>query len=50
MQDRNIERFPYPPLRLPVLDGEDASAESTGYWLMEGDDGPMLRPMMCNMP
>jgi hypothetical protein len=40
VQNRSIERYPYPPLRLPMSDEED-SVESAGYWLAEGYEGPM---------
>ena len=45
VQSRSIERYPYPPLRLPVSDG-DESVESAGYWLAEGYEGPM-RSAVC---
>lgn len=41
VQSRSIERYPYPPLRLPVHNNEIESVESAGYWLTEGDTGPM---------
>jgi hypothetical protein len=40
IQYRSIERFPFPPLRLPVLDGKDEDQESAGYWLSENGVGP----------
>jgi hypothetical protein len=41
VQSRIIKRYPYPPLKLPVLDDGDKNVESAGYWLAEGDEGPM---------
>ena len=38
-QYRPIERYPYLQLKLPVLEDEDGSVESAGYWLAMGDDG-----------
>ncbi|EUC40275.1 hypothetical protein COCMIDRAFT_109253 [Bipolaris oryzae ATCC 44560] len=38
LQDRSIERYPFPPLRVPVL--EDGDEESAGYWILQGDEGP----------
>jgi hypothetical protein len=46
VQSRAIERYPYPPLKLPILDDEDESVESMGYCLSEGDEGPMGQ-MVC---
>jgi hypothetical protein len=45
IQNRSIERYPYPPLRLPVVHG-DETKEDEGYWLCEGDRGP-APPMIC---
>lgn len=39
VQYRSMERYPYPPLKLPGPD----SVESAGYWLSEGDRG-LIRP------
>ncbi|USP74836.1 hypothetical protein yc1106_02110 [Curvularia clavata] len=36
VQKRAIERFPYPPLKLPVEETEDKRVESAGYWICEG--------------
>jgi len=47
-QYRSIERYPYPPLKLPVLEGEDGSVESAGYWLAMGDEGPMRYISECS--
>jgi hypothetical protein len=41
VQFRTIKRYPYPPLKLPVLDDGSGSVESAGYWLCQGDEGPM---------
>lgn len=41
LQRRNAERYPFPPLKMPVPDDGDESVESAGYWLVEGDPGPM---------
>jgi hypothetical protein len=41
VQNRSMERYPYPPLKLPVLDG-DESVESIGYWLADGDKMPIV--------
>ncbi|EMD58595.1 hypothetical protein GGP41_006050 [Bipolaris sorokiniana] len=38
LQDRSLERYPFPPLRVPVLG--DGDEESAGYWLLQGDEGP----------
>jgi hypothetical protein len=46
VQSRAIECYPYPPLKLPILDDEDESVESMGYCLSEGDEGPMGQ-MVC---
>ena len=40
MQYRSIERYPYPPLKLPVLENGKESEESLGYWFCGGDMGP----------
>lgn len=40
VQRRSIERYPYPPLKLSVLDDGDESEESSEYWLCEGHEGP----------
>jgi hypothetical protein len=40
IQWRSIERFPLPPLKLPILDDRDESQESMGYWLSENGVGP----------
>jgi hypothetical protein len=44
VQIRSMERYPYPPLKLPVLD-EDESVESAGYWLTEGYE--LMQPLVC---
>jgi len=36
VQYRSLERYPSPPLKLPVGDGGDDEVESAGYWLREG--------------
>ncbi|KAF7572611.1 hypothetical protein PtrM4_075160 [Pyrenophora tritici-repentis] len=46
-QYRSVERYPYPPLKLPVPEDEDGSVESAGYWLAMGDEGPMWQPLVC---
>ncbi|EDU43239.1 conserved hypothetical protein [Pyrenophora tritici-repentis Pt-1C-BFP] len=48
-QYRSVERYPYPPLKLPVPEDEDGSVESAGYWLAMGDEGPMWQPL-CKYP
>lgn len=47
VQYRSTERYPYPPLRLPLLETGDESAESAGYWLLEGDEGPLPQVVTC---
>lgn len=47
VQSRSIERYPYPPLKLPLCDDEDESAESAGYWFREGDEGPIRPAVIC---
>jgi hypothetical protein len=46
VQSRSVERYPNPPLKLPVGDG-DESAESKGYWIAEGDTGP--QNLVCTL-
>lgn len=48
VQDRSIERYPYPPLKLPLRENEDESVESAGYWLLEGGSGPMHPMVTCS--
>jgi hypothetical protein len=43
VQFRAIERYPYPPFKLPVLEKGDESVESAGYWLCQGDEGLMTQ-------
>ncbi|EAT78752.1 hypothetical protein SNOG_13728 [Parastagonospora nodorum SN15] len=50
VQDRSIERYPYPPLKLPVLEDGDESEESSGYWLSEGYVGPNPAYSNCGEP
>lgn len=50
MQRRYNERFPFPPLKLPIPDGGDESLESMGYWLREGDTGPGPVYSNCGIP
>ncbi|KAJ5029016.1 hypothetical protein PSV09DRAFT_2387096 [Bipolaris maydis] len=38
LQDRSLERYPFPPLRVPVRG--DGNEDSAGYWLLPGDEGP----------
>lgn len=45
-QNRTLERYPYPPLRMPVVDG-DETVESKGYWLLWGDEGPHSGHVRC---
>jgi hypothetical protein len=40
VQDRCVQRYPYPPLKLPVLEDRGDDVESAGYWLAEADEGP----------
>ncbi|KAF2743307.1 hypothetical protein M011DRAFT_224153 [Sporormia fimetaria CBS 119925] len=47
MQSRLHERYPYPPLKWPVMDGEAMNVESKGYWLRGGFEGN--GPMICTM-
>jgi hypothetical protein len=35
---RSLERYPYPPLKLPLLDNGDKSEEGSGYCLCEGHE------------
>ena len=37
VQWRSIERYPYPPLKMPLHENGDEDVESAGYWLLEGD-------------
>ncbi|KAI4641225.1 hypothetical protein J4E93_008104 [Alternaria ventricosa] len=39
VQYRSLERYPSPPLKLPVGDGGEDEVESAGYWLREGHGG-----------
>lgn len=48
VQYRSIERYPFPPLRLPLLENGDESVESAGYWLLEGDEGPLPQVVTCS--
>lgn len=48
-QNRSIERYPYPPLKLPATHGDEIR-ESQGYWLCEGDRGPEPPLTMCHVP
>lgn len=47
VQYRSHERYPHPPLRLPLQDGEDDTVKSDGYWFREGDEGPMRQYLVC---
>ncbi|KAF1833738.1 hypothetical protein BDW02DRAFT_369921 [Decorospora gaudefroyi] len=47
VQFRAIERYPYPPLKLAVLEDGDESVESAGYWLAEGESGPEQQYVTC---
>jgi len=47
VQYRSHERYPHPPLRLPLQDGEDDTVESDGYWFREGDEGPVRQYVDC---
>ncbi len=38
VQRRSVERYPFPPLKMPVIDGNE-SEESLGYWICEGHKG-----------
>jgi hypothetical protein len=49
VQRRSVERYPYPPLKLPLSDDGDESKESSGYWLCEGHEGLYLRPSNCGL-
>ncbi|KAF2007435.1 hypothetical protein P154DRAFT_614791 [Amniculicola lignicola CBS 123094] len=51
VQDRVIERFPYPPLKLAGPQDENDSVESAGYWLVESDEstGPLYY-CECGVP
>jgi hypothetical protein len=46
---RALDRYPYPPLKLPVTHGDD-TRESQGYWLCQGDVGPGLPMRPCYVP
>ena len=48
VQIRSIERYPYPPLKLP--DDGDESEESPGYWLCEGHEGLHPGYFNCRNP
>lgn len=37
VQWRSSERYPYPPLKMPLHEDGDESVESAGYWLLNGD-------------
>lgn len=50
LQHRYTARFPLPPLKVPVSDDINESVESTGYWLSEGDAGPMPVAFSCGSP
>jgi hypothetical protein len=47
---RSIERYPYPPLKLPVLEDGNESEEISEYWLSEGYVGPNLAYSNCGNP
>ena len=40
VQLRSIERYPYPPLKMPTEDDMDVGVESAGYWLAQGYQEP----------
>jgi len=46
VQRRSRERYPLPPLKMPVCDGDEGK-ESMGYWLVEGDQGPPPVAVSC---
>jgi hypothetical protein len=37
VQWRSVERYPYPPLKMPLREDGDESVEGAGYWLLNGD-------------
>jgi hypothetical protein len=37
VQWRSVERYPYPPLKMPLRGEGDESVEGAGYWLLDGD-------------
>lgn len=47
VQRRTVDRYPYPPYKLPAFVSGDRFEESAGYWLAEGDVGPQLA--ICRM-
>jgi hypothetical protein len=49
VQYRSCERYPHPPLKLPLQDGEDDTVESNGYWFREGDEGPLRPYFVCSI-
>jgi hypothetical protein len=49
IQYRYCERFPFPPLKVPMSDDSDEGVESAGYWLSEGDTGPHRGWVSCGI-
>ncbi|KAI8940057.1 hypothetical protein NX059_003776 [Plenodomus lindquistii] len=50
VQYRSIERYPYPPLKLPKLEDEEESKESSGYWFSQGHEGAGPLWFNCGEP
>jgi hypothetical protein len=50
VQRRSLERYPHPPLKLPLLGNGDESEESSGYWLCEGHERPHPGYSNCGIP
>ncbi|KAF2124897.1 hypothetical protein P153DRAFT_370244 [Dothidotthia symphoricarpi CBS 119687] len=50
IQYRSIERYPYPPLKLPVVNDGVKSEESLGYWICEGHEGLHPGYHNCGVP
>jgi hypothetical protein len=47
-QWRSVDRYPRPPLQLPTEGNKYQEALSSGYWLSEGDPGPMAKVVQCS--
>lgn len=47
VQRRAIQRYPYPPPKLLMSEGEDGGVESAGYWICEGEEGLLDNRAVC---